>query len=81
MGRQALRTTLNLDEGLLEEVRGSGVRNVSRYVENLIKRDLRGQEKVGKAESLRVQRMLADLDDLEVEWFEFLKVEVLVEVS
>lgn len=67
------RTTINLDSDLLAEVRDSGVRNVSRYIENLMKRDLRGIEKVGKAEARRVQGMLGELDKIEERWLAYLK--------
>lgn len=67
------RTTINLDSDLLEAVRDSGVRNVSKHIENLMRRDLKGMEKVGKKESQRVQKMLAQLDEIEEEWFAYLK--------
>lgn len=67
------RTTINLDTDLLEEVRNSGVRNISRHIETLMKRDLRGIEKVGKRESARVQKMMSELEEVEVQWHEYLK--------
>lgn len=73
MGKE--RTTINIDEALLNEVRKSGVRNVSKYIENLMKHDLRGTEKVGKREQQRVQKMIGELDEIEEEWFRYLKKE------
>lgn len=71
MGRAI--TTVNLDEALLEEVRESGVRNISKYIEGLMKKELRGVEQTGKRENARVQKMVEKLDEVENRWFDFLK--------
>jgi len=68
-------TSIRIAEGLLDEVADSGVKNFSKYVEGLIKRDLRGMEKVGRQESKRVQQMIGVLDEIEVAWFKYLKEE------
>lgn len=68
-------TTINIDEALLDEVRESGVRNVSKYIEGLMKKELRGIEQTGKREGARVQKMISQLDEIEQRWFEFLKKE------
>lgn len=68
-----LRTTINIEEGLIEEIRRSGVANVSRYLENLAKKDLRGVEKTGKGEKKRVQKMVEELDKVEDKWHAYLK--------
>lgn len=66
-------TSIRIEQSVLEEIQESGVKNVSKYFENLAKRDLRGVKKVGKRESQRVQKMLGDLDLLRNKWDELMK--------
>lgn len=67
------RTTINIDPDLVEEVRQSGVRNMSKHIEGLLRKDLRGVEVVGKREQVKVQRLQEQLESVEREWFAYLK--------
>jgi hypothetical protein len=66
-------TTVNLDVDLIDQVRASGVRNISKHIENLMKRDLAGLTQVGKSEQRNVHKMIDQLNDVEKEWFVYLK--------
>lgn len=69
----AQRTTVNIEEGLMNKVRDSGVRNISKHIEKLLRNDLKEIEKVGAREKKRVEHMLEELDKVEVRWLQYLK--------
>lgn len=63
-------TTINCESSLLEAVRRSGVRNMSRYVEGLMRADLKGVQKVRNVEEKRVAALREKLADIDRRWLE-----------
>lgn len=63
-------TTINCESSLLEAVRRSGVRNMSRYVEGLMRADLNTVKKVRNAEEKRVAALREKLADINRRWLE-----------
>lgn len=68
-----VRTTINIDEQLIDLVKESGVKNVSGHIEKLLRHDLKEVEKVGASELRKVDRLNEKLDEVEVEWNAYLK--------
>lgn len=67
------RTTINFDEELLQAARDSGVRNISGYLEQLVKQDLRSLQSMGKREARRIERLNEQLERVEDEWKDYVR--------
>lgn len=68
-----IRTTINIDERIVHDVEESGVKNFSAHVERLCKKELKQLEKLGKTESLKVQKWREQLQEIEVVWMDYLE--------
>ena len=67
------RTNTNIDEDLLQEVRDSGVRNMSAHIENLLKKDLNDLNDMGGMEKKRIVMLREKLVGISEEWEEYLE--------
>lgn len=67
------RTTINIQEVVLDEIRESGVRNVSQYFERLATEDLRRINKVEEQDKKQVVTLTEELESLEDEWKAYAK--------
>lgn len=63
-----VQTSINIDERLLLSVKDSGVGNVSRYVERLIKQDLQLLVLAGKRRERRLALLRERLDRWQLKW-------------
>ena len=61
-------TTIMIDAEVLDAVKASGVGNFSRYVERLIRVDLRKDTKADKTTEQRVEALTDRLADIDKRW-------------
>ena len=62
------RTTINIDDALLDDVHDSGVRNFSGYIVRLIKQDLKALSRMSKREAKNIHTLEEELDKIREEW-------------
>jgi endo-1,4-beta-D-glucanase Y len=67
------KTTINLSKNVLADIRSSGVRNVSKYFEDLARADLYAVEKLTKQEKEQLTILKTELKNLSKEWQEYMK--------
>ncbi|CAK0746546.1 hypothetical protein CCP3SC15_1440007 [Gammaproteobacteria bacterium] len=72
MGKRIL-TSINIDKKLHEDIRASGVKNFSKYVENLAKADIYNVSKLGGDEQKKLAKLEEELKYWENEWEQYLK--------
>lgn len=66
-------TTINLSKQVLADIRASGVRNVSKYFEDLARADLYNIQKMSKAEKEQLTGLQARLAQIKERWREYCK--------
>lgn len=72
MGKR-LVTTINIDQKLVDDVRSSGVKNFSKYVEKLVQTDMHNLNKMGGSEQKKLAKLEEELKYWENEWKLYLK--------
>lgn len=72
MGKR-VKTSINLDVDLVEEVRASGVRALGRYVEGLMRADLKQMRGISESEDARIRALQQKLEDIDRRWREDVK--------
>lgn len=73
MVQEKTRTSINLSRRVLADIRASGVRNMSKYFEDLARADLYNITKLSVKEKTELGRLSGELSRWRNEWQQYLK--------
>jgi hypothetical protein len=75
MVQRKTRTSINLSRQVLADIRTSGVRNISKYFEDLARAELYNVKNLTAQESSLLKNLSAELEGWREEWQQYLKEE------
>lgn len=72
MGKSKTVTTINISKKVLADIRASGIKNMSKYFEDLAKAELYNVNKLSKNEKDQLAKLSQELEYWSKEWEEYL---------